>query len=139
MIRNILLGNQEGLPWNYRSMWFLVSLFMMRIVSSMLKSKKAWVASFMLLLLFVLMKKQNVVNADVDYFQINTTLLCFPFFSLGQVWKEYSVIQYIDKFRTKLKYTILLLVALLVLYVGIKNGEVNVFRDVYGNSILQFF
>jgi hypothetical protein len=37
-------------------------------------------ASFMLLLLFVLMKKQNVVNADVDYFQINTTLLCFPFF-----------------------------------------------------------
>lgn len=85
------------------------------------------------------MKKQNVVNADVDYFQINTTLLCFPFFSLGQIWKEYSVIQYIDKFRTKLKYTILLLVALLVLYVGIKNGEVNVFRDVYGNSILQFY
>ena len=28
---------------------------------------------------------------------------------------------------------------LLVLYVGIKNGEVNVFRDVYGNSILQFY
>lgn len=129
----ISLGSLESVPLAIRPMWFVYSLAIMRIVVSLCGTLRrvAFVAIgciciFLLILLFGLIPK------DYDYFQINTTIMAFPFFALGMFLKNY--------FNWIIKYKLFfILFSLPFFYLATINGEISLIRCEAGNHWVLFY
>lgn len=140
LIGDILLGNQEVLPGNYRALWFIVSLFLMRLIMSMFQTGKSIMAITLLsVLAFVTLRESGMIPFDRDWFQINTTLLCLPFFTFGILMKRYSLECLPDKINVKYKFVYLAVIGIAFLFIGHANGGVNVFRCVTGKYLTVFY
>lgn len=140
LIGDILLGNQEVLPGNYRALWFIVSLFLMRLIMSMFQTDKSIITITLLsVLAFVTLRKSDMIPFDRDWFQMNTTLLCLPFFTFGILMKRYSLECLPDRINVKYKFVYLAVIAMAALLIGHANGGVNVFRCVTGKYLTIFY
>lgn len=140
LIKMVLLGNQEVLPNNYRALWFIISLFLMRIIISMFKSTKSIVIITLLsILTFVILRENSLILFDRDWFQLNTTLLCLPFFTFGILMKRYSLESMLNRINIKYKFVYLAVIGVTVLFIGHVNGGINVFRCMTGKYLIVFY
>lgn len=148
LLRNIALSEQEHLPYSFRAMWFLISLFTMRVVSSFV-GKYSFIGSIFLFASCCIFK--HIYDLDYivdDPFQITSTLLCYVFFELGRCLKYLksnsrfnSFVAIINSLNTRnilCAYT--LVFTIIVLFVRLNHfREVNLFRSFYGDYIIVFF
>lgn len=142
MIYDILLGNQEGIGIKYfNPLWFLISLFIMRIVSSLFSEKKLIYISLLCILTASILYHFQCFSYNNDYFQLCTTLICYPFFIGGFVIKNKNIKIQFPLFKTKfLTIIIFLMGGGFLLLLGYYNGFVNVFRATQaGNNIVVFY
>ena len=138
-IPNILLGNQEKLCYVMQPLWFIVSLIMMRLLC-MSRLRIEVIGLVCLIVSFVLGGVEGL--QECDYFQWRTTVLCFPFFCVGWIWRSYF------NFCIPFKKTVLIII-LLVVFVGATIGGMynsehwqhglNVFHCRIGKNILFFY
>lgn len=142
MIRNILLCNYEMFPVRYFSpLWFLISLFVMRMVCSIILEK--WYGYSLLFFFFLscilfytgLFPKET----EPDWFQWATTCICFPSFLLGWFVNKRDIFSIPDKLKPVVRYPLLLVIFLVVVIVGRLNGFINVFKCTVGKDITVFF
>ncbi len=130
------LCSLEQTPFYIRPMWFVFSLAMIRIVVSLLMSlNKCIVLSVFCILIFTVAYQMNVIPYDYDLFQLNTTVLSFPFFVLGKHIAQKDVLPKLNK----LPLWPLWIICLPVLYLVAKNGQVNLFRCQCGHHLLLFY
>lgn len=130
----ISIGSLEEVPLLIRPLWFVYSLAIIRLIASLLgsSSQRSIIAAVVCICAFIALLRFNLIPEDTDLFQINTTLMAFPFFIFGVFLKKYF------KFITKYKVYIMLL-SLPFFYFAIKNGDVNMFRCAPGNNLVLFY
>lgn len=132
----ILLGNQALLPGHFRAMWFIVSLILMRIVSSAIPKHKGLI-SIILFLLAVTLKQIGWFNEESDYLQIQTTMLCYHFFVFGSFLKNKPEKDVLSKLSNGKQYAIIIVVSILLILIGTKYvGSVNLFRGKTGDNLV---
>lgn len=142
MIYDILLGNQEGIGIKYfNPLWFLISLFIMRIVSSLFSETKLICLGCLCILTASILYHFQYFSYNNDYFQLCTTLICYPFFIGGFVIKNKNIKIQFPLFKTNFLSIIIFLVSGgFLLLLGYNNGFVNIFRATQaGNSIVIFY
>lgn len=137
-ILNLLLGNQEGLRWNcFFPMWFLVSIFIIRIICSFFNEKTyLWL---MLVMVAVGYWVWSFAPYDYDYFQICTTAMCLPFFLFGTVLKRFDGFILLNKIKPILRYALICILLVLLYYLLRYNGFANIFRCVTGKNPLLYY
>lgn len=138
-IPNILLGNQEGLCYVMQPLWFIVSLIMIRLIC-MTRLSIEVIGLACLLLSFVLGGVDGL--QEHDYFQWRTTVLCFPFFCFGCLWRRYF--DFCIPMKKVMLVIILLVVFVGVTFLGMYNSEqwlhgLNVFHCRIGKSMFLFY
>ena len=134
----VLSGNQEMLPGNLRAMWFLVSLLIMRLVSSVLNSRM-YVASALTFFVAVVLIRVGWLKEEYDFFQIKTTMLCYQFFVFGYALKNIPSLDLFKHVNKIASYSICVIGIILLLLIGWKYvGTVNLFRGEMGDSIMLF-
>ncbi len=135
----IILGQQEMLPSNFRIMWFIITIFTMRCLFSLVHTIKYNTKITYLLLtilsicvtVFIKLLQLNVSNTD--YFQLATTCLLLPFFIWGIYLKKD------DRILSKKMMWLLVSIGIICVAVATFNGDVNTFRSVYGKSLILFY
>jgi fucose 4-O-acetylase-like acetyltransferase len=132
-----LLGNWEVLVPAYRPLWFLLSLFSMRILMAICKDN-AWKVSILLFLGAVVYVRSRFYQESFDPFQWSTTAFCFIFFVIGTLKDKYDTFLYGKMKNLKAIHYLLWMIPLIVL--GKLNGppSVNVFRTRFGLDSLPF-
>lgn len=130
----ISTGSLENVPLLIRPLWFVYSLALIRLFSSIInKSVMACILTTILsLCLFILLYYFNFISKETDFFQINTTIMAFPFFMLGFYLQRYFC--YIIKYKL-----LILILSLPFFYFSIVNGNVNMFRCSAGNHLFLFY
>lgn len=136
---NIIVGNQEGLRWDcFYPMWFVVSIFVIRIVCSLCKEK--WYLMMMFVMFVVGFCVGKIAPSNYDYFQICTTAICYPFFLMGTVLKKYDGIHFPDRFNPILRFFLIAIIIVICVLLIWFNGKANVFRCETGkNTLLYYF
>ena len=79
---NVLLGNQEQLCYVMVPLWFLVALFVMRIICSSPRIKMIYWGIISIFFSFLLFGYLDIDQTS-DYFQLKTAFFCIPFFAIG--------------------------------------------------------
>lgn len=143
LLRYIVLFEQEQLPYAFRAMWFLISLFTMRIISSLV-GKYSLPISLILFTSCCLYKYIcGLEYITSDPFQITSTILCYIFFEIGRYMKVSSTRTVHQPYRKSIMYimlaTYLVICAIILLCVRLNHmREVNLFRSFYGDNIIVF-
>ena len=134
---NVILGNQEQLCYVMVPLWFLVALFVMRLVCSSPKIKLAYMGILGFALSVFFFGYFNIDQAN-DYFQLKTACFCLPFFVLGHYVKP--LIKWCeDKAYMAILSVVLFVIGLVVGDFNSPNIEVNVFHCNYGSNILNYY
>ena len=143
MIRNILLCNYELFPVRYFSpLWFLVSLFWIRLICSVVDDKfYPYLAVVVIAISAVLFYGHKLpLDKEPDYFQWATTCICFPSFVFGYFLHRKNWLSLPDKIQSGvLRHGILLVAILIMVLTGKFNGRVNVFTCAVGKDILLYY
>ena len=140
-VLNILLGNQELLPARFfRPLWFLVSLFIMRIVCSLLNERYYHILLLVVVIVCLVLSSLGLLQTSYtsDYFQLQTTLICIPFFIIGYLTKKYNLLLLLEKVYYLPRLLLLIIASIMCVYIGYINGGVNVFTCQYGRNYLLF-
>ena len=126
------------LPGNYRAMWFIVSLVVMRLISSAFPKKIIPIAVISLPLALIL-KRYGVFSEKSDTFQLCTTMLCYHYFVFGYYLKKESWLCIFSKIKPIYSYMIIISGGVLFLVIGhFFVGRVNLFRgDMGRNAVLM--
>lgn len=126
------------LSGNLRAMWFLVSLLIMRLLSSVLNSRM-YVFSVLSFLVAVVLIRVGWFKEESDFFQLKTTLLCYQFFVFGYALKNISSLDFFKHLNKVASIVLCLSGILLLLLIGWRYvGTVNLFRGKMGDSIILF-
>lgn len=142
IVFNILIGNQEELParW-FCPLWFVISLFSYRIICSLIKDNLFPIVATIIFIVSCVLFYTNNIKTDrtSDYFQWQTSIICMPFFLIGTFVRKYKCIEKIAHSSGLIKYVLLPFVTIIAIFVGSRNGFVNVFTGVVGDDILIFY
>lgn len=103
IVVDIALGNQELLPRIFGPLWFVVSLIIMRIVCSLCNEKRLLIFMIITLCISVCLKTMNLLQDSYsnDYLQLQTTLVCLPFFLYGWVMRNKDILGYANELAGK--------------------------------------
>lgn len=142
MIKNILMCNYELFPVRYFSpLWFLVSLFLMRMICSVIPEKYYGYALLFVCLLSCALFYTHLFprENESDYFQWATTCICLPSFLFGWITKKCIILSIPDKIKPVVRYPLLLFTFIIVVIVGRLNGFINVFKCTVGKDIVVYY
>ena len=132
----VLFGNQEMLPEHFRAMWFLVSLMLMRLISSFFH-KRLLVVSVLAMVTSIVFIKTGLFTEGSDFFQLKTTMICYQFFVIGNLYRENPQFDILKNKHPRLIYSITIMGSLFLLLIGwIFVGSVNLFRGNTGNNLI---
>ncbi len=142
MIFDIITGNLELMPYRFfRPLWFLISLFIMRLVCCLVKEKHYWVLFSLTITasISLTITKTLQVGYTNDYFQIQTTLVCLPFFLIGYFARKYKFIDRMEMIPKVPKYVLLGVIMCGSVYLGYNNSFVNVFTCETGKNVFVYY
>ena len=130
---HITIGSLESVPPRIRPMWFVYSLACMRLVTSICGNlRRVAFVAFDCICIFLLLLFFNLIPEYYDYFQINTTIMAFPFFALGMFLKKY--------FNWIIRYKLyLILLSIPFFYLATINGEISLIRCDAGYHWVLFY
>lgn len=137
---NILLGASAP---HYRvdaapAVWFFVSLIVIQIISFFQSkiTKKIQPLVPIICLIFGLLLSRYKDNSYLP-FNIDVSLLLYPFFYIGSNFK--SVIKNLLDLSKWWVILVFVLTTVITILISIYNGEVNIYRCNYGNSIVLYY
>lgn len=137
-IIDIFTGNQEGLRWIcFYPMWFLISILAIRIISSLCKEE--WYLWMMLGFFIVGFFVGKIAPYELDYFQLCTTIMCYPFFLMGTILKKYNAFELPNKIKPIIRYLLILPILCMLVYLMKFNGFANIFRCISGDNTLLYY
>lgn len=136
---NMLLGNQWELSMACRPLWFLLSLFVIRMVYSLSGDRWSAVIAVLCIVGVMLARRFEILKPQGDYFQLWTALICYPFFYLGRLCSKFSLHKCLDGRPEALRIICALVMVALGLFLSTKNGGVNIFRCAPGKVIPLFY
>ena len=138
-LQNILVLNFSNLVGVFAPvcpLWFIVSLFIMRVISSQLPPPILTIISVLGIVVF------HKYSSDYNYFMIITTALCYPSFAIGMSLKKYNVFErtynVLGKFKIYSCACLFLVLGILII-LGVKNGHVDMVQCLYGKSLIVFY
>ena len=131
-----------GLQWNLsmacRPMWFLLSLFIMRMTYAALPRRGSCILAACCILFVLLFHGDAPMKPQTNYFQIFGAVVCFPFFVTGILMRQYQAEQVLDRLPVVLRYVVIALgLAVGFCLVGF-NGPVIPFRLQLGSVPLFY-
>lgn len=144
LVTNIFLSLQEDLPFAFRAMWFLISLYTMRILSAIFRQWSIILSVIFFTIVCVSKSFQTIDTITPDVFQITSSAICYPFFIIGMLLRKYNLYHYIHFYTSKMslmKQNVLLVFLFIIVSIGmlmLNEHEVNIFRTYYGNNALLF-
>ena len=103
----MLLGLQWNLSMACRPMWFLLSLFIMRMTYAALPRRGSGLLAAACILFVLLFHGAAPMTPQMNYFQIFEAVICFPFFVAGTLMRQYRAEQALDRFPAALRYVII--------------------------------
>ncbi len=104
---DMLLGMQWNLSMACRPLWFLLSLFIMRMVFAVLPRRGSYLLSVVCIIFVLLFHGAAPMKPEMNYFQVFEAVICFPFFIIGTLMRQYKVEQVLDRFPVALRYVII--------------------------------
>lgn len=134
---NVLLGNQEQLCYVMVPLWFLVALYVMRIICSSPKIKMIYWGIISVFLSFLLFGYLDIDQTS-DYFQLKTAIFCIPFFAIGTYIKP--LIKWCE--HRNYMFVISLVLFIINLLIGLWNApgrDTNVFHCFFGNNLFIYY
>ena len=100
-----------GLQWNLsmacRPMWFLLSLFIMRMTYAALPRRGSCILAACCVFFVLLFHGGAPMMPQMNYFQIFEAVICFPFFLMGIYMRQYQTEQVLDRLPVVLRYVII--------------------------------
>ena len=118
------------------NMWFVYTLFILKILSSMLSKRKLIILSVLGIIAAVIF---NNCNINLTW-AVTNTLLALPFYMIGNLCKGSGLLSYIrlnSGFITKISLSIIAFIV--VLFVSMYNGVPMLVECYYGKDIFAFF
>lgn len=103
----MLLGLQWNLSMACRPMWFLLSLFIMRMTYAALPRRGSSLLAAACIFFVLLFHGAAPMKPQMNYFQIFEAVICFPFFVAGTLMRQYKADQALDRFPAALRYIII--------------------------------
>ena len=141
MLIDIALGNQELLPRIFRPLWFVISLIIMRFFCSL--CKEDWLFPLMIITLCfcIVMKKMDVLQNSYcdDYFQMQTSIVCLPFFLFGWIAKKNDFLGYANRLIFQCRTLIICMIIGVGFLLGIYNGMVNALTCETGKNVIVYY
>jgi len=125
---SMLIGLQWNLSMACRPLWFLLALFFMRVAFAALPRWGSYVLAVACILFVWIFEGGAPMLPEQNYFQIFEAVICFPFFVVGTLLREYKAEQALDRFPVYARYLIILVMLVLGFYIVSTNGFVNIFR-----------
>ena len=95
----MLLGNQWELSMACRPLWFLLSLFLIRIVYALVGEKGSIWAALVCIALVYAGRAAEVLKPQNDWFQVWPAVICFPFFALGAQTRRLGLHKFSDGWK----------------------------------------
>ncbi len=140
LVINHVIGNHNGNVGIWVPicpLWFIMALIWMRLIATILCNK---ILLFLGGAIILYMLLNSIMPETLDILKIKSTLLCFPFFVMGQMVNKYHVIEKFFSEKNVLYREIYLIVFLsLGVIWGYSNGSVDVNRNIYGNNLPTFY
>ena len=134
----MLLGNQEMLPGHFRAMWFLISLMLMRLASSVVKNRM-YIVSIITFVIALLLIKIGFFTEGSDYFQLKTTMLSYQFFAFGHALRINPKVDVLKRLNKGTLLVVIIVGTSLLSILGWKYvGNVNLFRGKTGDNLPCF-
>lgn len=131
----VLIGDQALLPGHSRAMWFIVSLIIMRLVSSILQ-RYMIPAAALFFIIAIGLRHIGLFNDERDVLQLQSTMLCYQFFVFGYMFRKKPAIDVLKKLPKSYLLILSIVGTIALLYLGAKYvGSVNLFRGRTGLSL----
>lgn len=120
-------------------LWFLVALIIIKIIFSILHFATRYIGDRYKVLFWILIIACSIISfmklRQVYYFSIDSAMMGLPFYIIGFLLKQTSIVQsYVKNF---LLGGVISFIYLIVF--GIKNGYVDMDGGIYGSSIISFY
>lgn len=116
-------------------LWFLISLFVARIIFSVFirlaTERKIWMIFVLSLFLIV------VYGLHPSCFSIDSACLAIPIYAFGFLSKKVNILKYFDSL--KLCYVTVILGLFYLLGIGMNNGNVDIDKNIVGDNIFCFY
>jgi len=137
----ILLGRQELLPNSYYVMWFIISIFLMRCLFALIhtylnKYNEKYILLIVNITSIAVISLINLLSINVsrtDYFQLATTDLLVPFFTLGiYLNKDNALLN-----RKNIRFWGI--TGIICVVIALLNGWTIVFKAEYGKNLILFY
>lgn len=125
---DMLLGMQWNLSMACRPLWFLLSLFFMRMVYAALPQRGNYILAILCIVFVQMFHGTAPMKPEMNYFQIFEAVICFPFFIIGNLMHQYKLDQVLDRFPMVLRYVCIALGLAVGFYFVSLNGSVIPFR-----------
>lgn len=135
----MLTGRQWYLSMACRPMWFLLSLFIIRMFYSFTGLRKGIILGILCMGGTALGKHYGLLDAKTDWYQYQTAIICFPFFILGNAIRQFGLHKCLDKVNGWIAVVILPATFAAGLFLCSKNGFVNIFRCTPGDNTILFY
>lgn len=136
---NMLLGNQWYLSMACRPLWFLLALFEIRMMHSLLSERAALVVAMICVIVATALNGSEVMRPEINYMQVWCAVLCMPFFELGALMRRRGWYECLNKVTPWLRYGILLTTLSLGMYLISLNGGIIPFRLQMGTYGILFY
>ncbi|MBR3717466.1 MAG: acyltransferase family protein [Bacteroidaceae bacterium] len=135
---DMLLGMQWNLSMACRPLWFLLSLFFMRMAYAALSQKGSCVLAVLCIVFVLVFHGAAPMKPQMNYFQIFEAVICFPFFVIGILMHQYKVEQVLDHLPVALRYVCIAIGLAVGFYFVSINGGVIPFRLMLSNVPLFY-
>lgn len=131
----MLIGDQALLPGHFRAMWFIVSLIIMRLVSSVLQ-RYMIPAAVLFFIITIGLRHNGLFNDERDVLQLQSTMLCYQYFVFGYMFRKKPAIDVLKKLPKSYLLILSIVGTIALLYLGARYvGSVNLFRGKTGLSL----
>ena len=131
----LLSGALEDTSAVYSSLWFVFALATIRLFMAVTRKFN----DVVMLVVFIIVSYVMYFNRlflPLDVFQLNTALLCIPFFITGKLFRDYDVFEKLRAVKSALPCVLLFIAAV---FLSLKNGEVGTFKNIVGYSLTVFY
>lgn len=145
IIPNVLLSNQlqikiSGQHNYFAPLWFVTSLFVLRILSSLLTSDKwMYFSALMAMIVSIVCNRLDIFPHNYDLFQVCTSCIAFPFFVAGYAIRKYDLIKASKNHLGKWPYVAAPIVLVMAMAAVPLNGRINMLKCMIGNLGTIYF
>jgi fucose 4-O-acetylase-like acetyltransferase len=138
-IIELLTGSLESTSAVYSHLWFIFALMSIRIIAALFRKENTLVLCGVFLLGYRIISPYISTGRDLDIFQLQSAILCYPFFATGQIVRRYDVLQRIYNFSLISKVLLGITTLFFLIRFSVANECIGTFINDYGRELDVFY